>query len=54
MHKIENNSLRKEEMSYGGDTWYIGRIFEELQSYACILGAIIFFRRGSQILKKLA
>ena len=25
MHKIENKSLWKEEMSYGGDTWYMGR-----------------------------
>ena len=36
MHKIENKSLGKEEMSYGGDTWYMGRIFEELKTYACI------------------
>ena len=26
MHKTENKSLRKEEMSYGGDTLYRGRI----------------------------
>ena len=37
MHKIENKSLWKEEMSYGGDTWYtwytcIGRIYEELKN----------------------
>ena len=31
MHKTENKSLWKEEMSYGGDTWYMGRIFEELK-----------------------
>ena len=31
MHTIENKSLWKEEMSYGGDTWYTGRIFEELK-----------------------
>ena len=31
MHKIENKSLWKEEMSYGGDTWYMGRIYEELK-----------------------
>ena len=31
MPKIENKSLWKEEMSYGGDTWYMGRIYEELQ-----------------------
>ena len=36
MHKIENKSLWKEEMSYGGDTRYMGRIFEELKNYACI------------------
>ena len=24
-------SLWKEEMSYGGDTWYMGRIHEELK-----------------------
>ena len=23
-------------MSYGGDTWYMGRRFEELKNYACI------------------
>ena len=34
MHKIEK-SLWKEEMSYGGDSWYMGRIFEELKNYAC-------------------
>ena len=31
MHKTENKSLWKEEMSYGGDTWYMGRIYEELK-----------------------
>ena len=31
MHKIENKSLWKEEMSYGGETWYMGRINEELK-----------------------
>ena len=35
MHKIENN-LWKEEMSYGGETWYMDRIYEELKYYACI------------------
>ena len=34
--KTENKSLWKEEMSYGGDTWYMGRIFEELKNYACV------------------
>ena len=28
---MENKSLWKEEMSYGGKTWYIGRIYEELK-----------------------
>ena len=39
MHKTENNlSLLKEEMSYmyGGDTWYMGRIFEELKNKVCV------------------
>ena len=36
MHKTENKSLWKEEMSYGGDTWYMGRIYEELKNYSCI------------------
>ena len=36
MHKIENKSLWKEEMTYGGDTWYMGRVFEELKIYTCI------------------
>ena len=26
----------EEEMSYSGDTWYMGRIYEELKYYACI------------------
>ena len=25
MHKTENKSIWKEEMSYGGDNWYMGR-----------------------------
>ena len=29
MHKTENESLWKDEMSYGSDTWYMGRIYEE-------------------------
>ena len=36
MHKIENKSLWKEEISYGGDTWYMGRAFEELKKYASL------------------
>ena len=31
MHKIENKSLWKEEINYGGDTWYMGRIYEDLK-----------------------
>ena len=31
MHTIENKSLWKAQMSYGGDTWNMGRIFEELK-----------------------
>ena len=34
-NKIENKSLWKEEMSYGGDSWYMGRIYEELKKFAC-------------------
>ena len=40
MHKTENKSLWKEEKSYGGDIWYMGRTFEELKNYAC--GWLIF------------
>ena len=36
MYKVENKSLWKEEMSYGGETWYMGRIYEEVKNYACI------------------
>ena len=31
MRKIENKSLWKEELSYGDETWYMGRIYEELK-----------------------
>ena len=31
MHKIQNKSLWKEAMNYGGETWYMGRIYEELR-----------------------
>ena len=34
MHKTENKSLQRDEMSYGSDTWYMGRIYEELKYYA--------------------
>ena len=33
------NSSKKhliDEMSYGSDTWYMGRIYEELKNYACV------------------
>ena len=40
MHKTENKSLWKEEMSYGGDTWYMGEYMgvylEELKNNACV------------------
>ena len=29
--KQKTKILWKEEMSYGGDTWYMGRIYEELK-----------------------
>ena len=31
MHKTENKSLWRDEMSYGSDTRYMGRIYEELK-----------------------
>ena len=31
MYKIENKHLWKEEMSYGGETWYMGRIYKTLR-----------------------
>ena len=36
MHKIENKSLWRDEMSYGSDAWYMERIYEELKNYACV------------------
>ena len=33
--KQKTKVYAKREMSYGGDTWYMGRIFEELKKYAC-------------------
>ena len=36
MHKIEKKNLWKEVMSCGGNTWYMGGIFEELNKYASI------------------
>ena len=35
MHKTENKSLWRDEMSYGSNTWYMG-IYEELKNYACV------------------
>ena len=32
MHKTENKSLWRDEMSYGIETWYMGRIYEELKN----------------------
>ena len=32
MHKTENKSLWKDEMSYFSDTWYMGRTLEELKN----------------------
>ena len=34
MHKIENKSLWKEEISYGIETSYMGRIYEDLKKLA--------------------
>ena len=34
--KQKNESLQRDEMSYGSDTWYMGRIYEELKNYACV------------------
>ena len=31
MQKTKNKILWKEEMSYGGETWHMGRIYEELK-----------------------
>ena len=36
MHKIENKSLWKDGMSYTGETWYRGRMYEEPKNYACV------------------
>ena len=38
MHEIENKSLWKEEMSYGSDSWFMGRLFEELKKIALVFG----------------
>ena len=31
MHKTENKILWRDELSYGSDTWYMGRIYKELK-----------------------
>ena len=36
MHKIENKSLWKEEMSYVGETWYVDRMCEEILNVKCV------------------
>ena len=36
MHKIENKRLWKEEMSYGGGTWYMDSTHEEIKNYTCV------------------
>ena len=37
IHEIENKSLWKEAMSYGGgSTWYMDSTLEEIKNYACI------------------
>ena len=36
MHKTENKSLWRDEMNYSSDTWFMGRIYEELKNYACV------------------
>ena len=36
MHEIENKSLWKKEMSYGSETWYMSRIYEELKNSSCV------------------
>ena len=33
---MHSKSLWKEEMSYGGDTWYMGGTFEEQEVFACV------------------
>ena len=33
---LSTRLLWKEEMSFGGDTWHMGRIFEDLKRYACV------------------
>ena len=36
MHETENKSLWNDEISYGSDTWYMGRTKGELKNYACV------------------
>ena len=34
--KQKNKSLWRDEMSFGSDTWYMGRIYEELKKFTCV------------------
>ena len=36
MYKLEYKRLWKDEVSYGDDTWYMSRKFEELKNNNCI------------------
>ena len=37
MHKIKTKDYRKMKKSYNcGDSWYMGKKFEELKNHACI------------------
>ena len=42
MYKTENKRLLRDEMTYGSDTWYMGRRYEELKNYACVWLISIF------------
>ena len=47
MHKIENKSLGKDEMSYDYGTWNMDSTLEELKNYACIwLNSICIINQG--------
>ena len=52
MHKMENKSLWKDEVSYGDDTWYMGRTFEELKYYVCVT-LLIFLLHAMEFSKVL-
>ena len=38
MHKIENKSVRKEQMSYGSGTWYMDSVLEERKKNTLAFG----------------